>query len=69
MKSCCQTIADSDRSAADSACNVRHETARRGYSNRISQLIECGILVFIVSLTLLGNYVIHRQLMSDVLLS
>lgn len=69
MKSRCQTVADSDWSAADSACDVRHGAARRGYFHRISRIIERGILVFVVSLTLLGNYAVHRQLMSDVLLS
>lgn len=64
-----QAIADSDRSAADSACDVRHRAARQSYFHRISRIIERGILVFVVSLTLLGNYVAHRQLMSDVVLS
>lgn len=41
----------------------------QGYFHRISRLIERVILMFAVSLTLLGNYVAHRQLMSEVLLS
>lgn len=69
MKPRCQTFADSGRSAPDSACNVRLGAVRRGYFHRISRTIERGILVFVVSLTLLGNYVVHRQLMSEVLLS
>lgn len=69
MKSGCQIVADSDRSAADNPYDVRHDAARRGYFHRISGIIERGILLFVVSLTLLGNYVAHRQLMSEVLLS
>lgn len=69
MKPRCRTFADFGRSAADCACDVRHGAARQGYPHRISRIVERGILAFVVSLTLLGNYVAHRQLMSEVLLS
>lgn len=69
MKSRHQIVADSVSSAADSACDVRPGCEEQGYFHRISRIIERGILLFVVSLTLLGNYVAHRQLMSEVLLS
>ena len=47
----------------------RRRPARNGYFDGISRIIEYGVLVFVVLLTLLGNYAIHINLMNDVLLA
>lgn len=40
---------------------------RRGYFDRISQVAERGVLVFVVLVTMLSGYVNHSYLMRDVL--
>lgn len=43
-------------------------SVRRGYFDRISQVTERRVLIFVVLLTLLLGYVNHSHLMKDTLL-
>lgn len=66
----CSTTTELDGSALDGASNTNTgRSSRRGYFHRISQAIELAILAFVVLLTMLGTYVHHNRLLSDVLIS
>lgn len=69
MKSKCSTTPEFNQSALGIVLDVRGESARRGYFDRISKTIERSILAFVVLMTLLGNYASHSHLLSDALIS
>lgn len=59
-----------DRTMQEDACDVSDKmSARHRYFKRISHVAEQGVLVFVILVTLLGNYVIHSYLMRDMLIS
>lgn len=63
------TMAEISRLPVECASDALSEpSARRGYFDRISQVFERGVLIFVVLLALLGNYVNHGILMSDSLI-
>ena len=63
------TTTELDGAALNGASNTTGRSSRRGYFHRISQAIELGILAFVILLTMLGTYVHHNRLLSDVLIS
>lgn len=67
MKSYCATARELDQALLESASSTSTVHSVR-HVDRIAQTIECGILVFIVLLTLLGNYATHSHLMSGTLI-
>lgn len=69
MKSDFSTMPEITRESVGYTCDAPPESGtRRGYFDRISQVFERGVLIFVVLMDLFGNYVHHGLLLKDVLI-